>query len=95
MIEKPYREENKKYLKYIRTLPCACQDHTCVGDICPHHTISVGARGADLRAVPLCARHHHEVHFRGRETFQKEYSVDFRDVIIRNLTEYINKIKTT
>ena len=92
-IQKPVRIVDKDYLEHIKHRSCCVKDNTCLGDVVPHHTISVGARGSDYRTVSLCAQHHHEVHFVGRKTFQEKYNVDFREVIIKQLIDYIRELK--
>ena len=65
-------ERDKKYLDYIRSLPCTvCK--------CPapshahHHPLeghsSVGLKTSDFRTVPLCFRCHDRVHRSGRVSF--------------------------
>ena len=49
-----------------------------------HHVDSVGAHGGNrrrmnhlgLRVLPLCRRHHHEIHRTGKETFLKKYFLE-------------------
>jgi len=91
MIPKPRRETDKQYLEYIETLPCTCKDCTCIGSVVPHHTKTKGSGGSDYLTIPLCARHHHEVHFLGRLTFQEKNNVFFQDVIPRLLIGYIKR----
>ena len=62
--EKPVR--NKKYLRYVATLPCAncgLDDDTVVA----HHIIGVGqgcmgGKASDLEVMPLCYDCHLEIH---------------------------------
>ncbi len=81
MIPKPKREIDKKYLEYIKTLPCACKDETCVGEIAPHHTTTKGAGGSDYLTVPLCAKHHTQCHDMGRYSFQRKLGVSFDEIV--------------
>ena len=83
MIPKPARETSKPYLEYIKTLPCVCRDNTCIGDVVPHHTTTRKAGGNDYATIPLCATHHHEVHFIGKKTFQKKYNIEFAYLIVK------------
>lgn len=63
---KQNRIENKRYLEWVREQPCA----VCGVDgdmVQAHHIIGFTAKGmgmknSDLFAVPLCGRHHHEIH---------------------------------
>jgi len=93
MIPKPKREVDKKYLEYIKTLPCCCQDHTCTGDIVPHHTKTRGSGGSDYKAVPMCATHHSKVHNTGYGSFQVDNSIDFEYIICKCLIGYIKKLE--
>jgi len=82
---KTKRETDKRYLEYIRTLPC----RVCL--ICPsdaHHTVSVGAGGSDFRAIPLCRKCHSECHSIGAKTFQDKYALDFKEETIELLIIY-------
>ena len=87
-IQKLKREVDKAYLDYIKMQPCIIHDSDCIGDISPHHTKTKGSGGNDLLTVPLCAYHHHRVHFLGRKTFQQRYNVDFMCEITRLYRKY-------
>lgn len=53
---------DKKYLAWVKTLPCIeCQ---APGPSEPHHTETggTGIKGSDYSAVPLCNKHHQEWH---------------------------------
>lgn len=60
--DKPYKD--KKYLKWIKSLPC-CVCHAPADD--PHHITGTGKGGTgtkpgDNYAIPLCRGHHNELH---------------------------------
>ena len=82
------REQDKKYLEYIKGLPCLCHDNLCIGDIVPHHTKTKGSGGSDYLTVPLCGFHHAEVHSIGRTTFQRVHNINFTTETIRLLARY-------
>ena len=90
--EKSVRETDEDYLAYIKSQPCLVWNNECIGDITAHHTITVGAGGKDYLAIPLCMRHHNDVHSMGLMTFQELYNIDFNKEIIRLLIGYIQKI---
>ena len=94
---KPYpkskREVSKKYLEYIKTLPCAGRDHSCTGDVVPHHTITKGAGGSDYLTIPLCYTHHQRVHNYGITYFQLHAGICIADEITKNLVGYIKKME--
>ena len=46
----------------------------------PHHIRSVGAGGKDdANIIPICYKHHQEVH-RGKQTFERKYGVVLKDL---------------
>ena len=89
MIPKPKRQVDKRYLEYIKTLPCLCKSSECLGDIAPHHTSTKGAGGSDYLTVPLCGKHHNEARWMGIKTFQRLHSLGFQSIIINQLIGYI------
>jgi Protein of unknown function (DUF968). len=82
--KKPKREIDKAYRKYIESQPCLI-GFGCLGDIISHHTKSVGSGGSDYTCVPLCMKHHNEVHTAGRDMFQTRYGISFEKEIERLL----------
>ena len=77
------RRENKKYLKWVRTLPC-CH---CGAPSEAHHLIGVGmgimgSRASDIHAVPLCRSCHTEVHKCPREWPQTKWVMQTQDQAI-------------
>ncbi len=72
------RKRDKKYLKWIRTLPCAAagREIPCAGPIeAAHYRIGsksgTGIKPCDYRTIPLCHDHHAQQHFSGESTFWK------------------------
>ena len=64
-------------VKWVESLPCLAAP-LCWGTIENHH-VKVG--GVSMKAdakyiVPLCSRHHHEIHNCGRLWFENRYRVD-------------------
>jgi len=84
---KQKREQDKKYLEYIRSLPCVVCDMP--GE--PHHVVSRKAYGSDYKAIPLSREYHSECHSIGKNTFQERYNLDFNEIIIKNLIGYIKR----
>ena len=94
MIPKPKRETSKKYLEYIKTLPCiALGSHVCVGDIVPHHSVTRGAGGSDYLTVPVCYAAHQTIHNLGRVRFESASGVSIDDEIRKNLIGYIKRLE--
>ncbi len=64
MMQKSPPWRSKKYLAWIRTLPCCI----CGAEAEPHHIKGVGKfsgagmKASDILAMPLCHAHHEEVH---------------------------------
>ena len=68
--------KSEKYLSFVRTLPCAlCGSHPSEA----HHAINIGLGGyiggkvSDILSMPLCQRHHAEIHRIGRDDSQKNW----------------------
>lgn len=83
---KTKRVANKKYIEWIRSLPCLVCQRTAPSD--PHHIVPEGHGGKgvkvdDTRCIPLCHEHHNEYHNQGRQTFAKKYNADYEDIIAR------------
>ena len=77
---------NPGYLKHIRNQSCA----VCgVLEVDPHHVKTRGSGGSDLDAIPLCRHHHQEFHHIGVDTFQEKYQLDYREIQITHLQNYI------
>ena len=76
-LPKPERHRVPKYLKWVRTQPCCI----CLGlGIHAHHLSTRGAGGSDYTAVPLCFKHHHEIHILGDRTFGDHYAVNLWEI---------------
>lgn len=73
--------QSEDYLDYIRSLPCRICDFNPVD---PHHveTGGVGMKGSDFTAIPLCRKHHDELHSGGKETFQKLHGITLEKEIL-------------
>lgn len=93
MFPKPKRFEDRDYLDFIKDFECAvwkCERLPCD----PHHVTTVGARGSDLSAVPLCRYHHNKIDSPGwgRNTFQKHYGINFAELQVFYLQKYIERL---
>lgn len=91
---------DRKYLDFLRLLPCyicGCQDGTVVG----HHlkcsrSGGMGIKPGDNYAIPLCHRHHREVHDSGElSTFLKYncYFVNRYDLVLYSNNLYIRYLE--
>lgn len=82
---------SKKYLNFIRSKPCLiCEAEA---DVVAHHfrlkgTAGIGIKPPDRYCVPLCVKHHTEIHAYGLLTFFKKYNIIYED---NEAYEYIYK----
>ena len=79
--QKPIRD--KKYIEWIRLLPCIVCQYSAPSD--PHHseTGGRGTKASDTTAIPLCHAHHNELHCTGKKTFATKYAIDYNRVTAR------------
>ena len=87
--DKPYR--SKKYMDYVKRLPCLVQNKDCRGEVQPAH---LGARrtGSDLSCIPLCHWHHNgELHQHGPKWFEDNHTIDLQRANQLNNREYIER----
>ena len=90
-MKKPVVHRDDKYLAFIRGLTCCVCDRPGPNEA--HHTSKrtggMGMKGSDYRAVPYCAWHHLTRHNDGVETFEREYAIDEREIVISCLENYV------
>lgn len=82
--------KNRHYLDWVKTLPCcACGDPTTVD---PHHRIGnkkgMSLRSSDFQTMPLCRKHHDELHNHGHQTFEEIHG-DQAEMVIATLLRAI------
>lgn len=77
---------SEAYLDYIRSLPCI----VCRNPAEPHHTESggVGLKGSDFSCVPLCRKHHRELHDMTVSEFESKYYIELKTYISDYLLRY-------
>lgn len=87
MFPKPKRISSKRYLEFIRSLPCV----NCGRPAEAHHaeTGGMGIKANDTRTISLCHPCHQMAHSMGIETFQREHNICFKDVMLRCMETYI------
>ena len=75
-------ERDLKYINWIKTLPCIACGYPFSD---PHHTETggKGTKASDYTCVPLCRTHHQMLHSHGKQSFQKEFNIDFKSVCKR------------
>lgn len=74
MIQKLRRIEDRKLLDSYHRMRCiVCNG---LGSTVGHHIKSKGSGGDDVESnlMPLCARHHHEIHSIGLTEFSEKYN---------------------
>lgn len=82
---------SEKYKEFIRTFPCEIHDLSCEGDVIPHHARMKGSAGMgekppDCYCIPLCVKHHREIHNKGVLTFFNKY---YNFITKETLDEYL------
>ena len=90
MIGKSNIPRRKKYLDHIKKQGCTVR-RECVGDIAAHHmeTGGMGIKCSDFKTLPLCMRHHAELHSIGRRSFVRKYDIDEYFEMSRKLENFI------
>lgn len=85
--QKPFR--SKKYLEFVRSLPCFITGKT--ENVIAHHIISCGLGGSmgskvsDLFAIPMCTEEHQRLH--GGETI--DY-IDQKAEVLRTIEKAVH-----
>lgn len=80
--------DKSDYLRYIRGLACIICDATPV-DAAHIEAGGVGMKDNDLVTLPLCRKHHNDLHQRGRDTFQQWHGVNLYKEVVRCLVRYL------
>lgn len=77
-LKEPTIIKSEGHKKFVRGFMCAVANRgdDCFGKMHAHHVTTRGAGGGDEQVVPLCAKHHDEIHTRGQNTFAAAYKVD-------------------
>ncbi len=77
-VREPSVIKSEGHCKFVRGFICAVANRgsECVGKMHAHHVTTRGAGGGDETCVPLCAKHHDEIHVKGVDTFAAAYKVD-------------------
>ena len=91
---KTYR--SKKYMDFVKSLPCYVEGPLCGGEIAPHHTSTAGTgkKGNDLSCIPLCYEHHiNQLHQHGRKTFEGVYAVSIPQMVMVTNWKYIEYLE--
>ena len=68
------RYANEKLLTHIRQKACLCSGSDCFGGVEAHHLMKpwfgyrgMGMKSGDMNVVPLCHKHHMQLHEVGNE----------------------------
>lgn len=83
---KPRRMRDKEYLAYIRRQGCLlCRNYAE-----SHHLKhgGVGTKGSDYDTVPLCWRHHRELHDTGVSGFEAKHGFNLWAIAAQLLKRY-------
>lgn len=80
-------ERDPAYLRFIRTLPCACCESRRGIEAAHQGPHGMGQRSSDLSAIPLCVLHHRtgpeSYHKLGPIAFAETHSLDISRLIVR------------
>ena len=89
MYPKPKRFISESYISFVAQRPwCVPLCYRQPG--APHHTKTVGSGGSDMTVIPLCAKHHCEIHNCGEDKFSKKnHGINLGDVKFELLQSYI------
>ena len=88
---KPLRRKDRQYIRWIRKQGClVCHRYAQAHHI---HFGGVGTKGSDLETVPLCWKHHMELHAKGQLTFEHKYKLDLQREAARLLEMYLSALK--
>jgi hypothetical protein len=93
MIPKSKRWQSKKYLEYVRSLPCL----VCGQESEPHHirmnnNAGTGRKPSDTFCVPLCRAHHRECHDIYNSEFQLRHNLDLVFELVQVLRGYVENL---
>ena len=85
------RFECDEYTAFIKTYGCLI----CHKNPTPHHYYEKGRAGnhaSDLLQIPLCLKHHDELHkrFGSNATFERHYALHFQSTIVRLLKKWFH-----
>ena len=87
---KPVRDAG--YLRFIRTLPCACCDSRRGVEASHMGSHGMGQKASDLSAIPLCQLHHRTgpqaYHKLGPVAFSEVHQLDVSRLIVRMNAAY-------
>src|SRR5438132_6101215 len=81
---KPVR--NQQYLRWIKRFPCVVCNSARLVDPCHTGSRGLGQKSSDLSCIPLCRKHHEEMH-KGPADFALKYDLD-----IPVLIEFFNHL---
>lgn len=82
-FQKQKPDRDNKYLSWIRSLPCLICRLPAPSQSHHSSTGGKGTKASDYTCLPLCHMHHQLVHIWGKQTFQKEFNIDFKSVCKR------------
>src|SRR3990167_6612166 len=92
MFPKPTRVELPDYLAFVRLHHCVikgCWKKSQASHVVFDGQGKEGSKVDDTQTVPKCDGHHREYHRVGRDRFEAKYGLNFYQIIINLLTEYI------
>lgn len=95
--------QNRKYLDWLKTQPCAvCNRTPCDPAHQPSPWNGMGMKSPDTYCLPLCRECHELEHFEGHTTFwsvvfnqRDQYYVNYmvRDICLKHFTRFLGEQK--
>ena len=76
------RVKSKRYLDYVRSLPCVItgKDYVHAHHLIGHGEGGMGLKSSDLLAFPLCPELHDELHRQGWKAWEEVHGSQWRFV---------------
>ena len=91
------RYENKKHLSHVREKGCLVGGADCYGGVEAHHLMKpwfgyrgMGMKSGDMNVIPLCHKHHMQLHDIGNENsfwIRNGHNPDFGRAVAQRMWE--------
>lgn len=83
---KPARRKDRVYLRFIRRQGClVCRRYAQAHHV---HSGGVGTKGNDYDTVPLCFKHHPELHTMGQAAFEQKHDLNLERSVMAFREQY-------
>jgi hypothetical protein len=84
-------QRDPKYLAFVRTQPCSVPGCRIMRFVEAHHTglHGMAQKADDNSAIPLCRRHHAELHCSGVRSFIWTHKLDIPAIVAQLNEDYV------